>query len=430
MSIVSFHITDRRKNPSGKNLNNRKRFIDRVKKSIDVSKGLKKRGIGDESEEEVTISKDGIEEPQFQYDRENGGIWDHILPGNKEYTVGDTIPRPRGGQGGGGSQGSPDGEGEDDFRFALSRDEYIDILFADLELPDMLKDTEKHIMSWTMRRAGFTPVGPASNLALEQSMIKSIARRLALKTPKLALIAELEEELENEKDEKRRLEIEEQIKELRERANAIPFLDKTDLRYHNTVKTPLPITQAVMYCLMDVSGSMTEHMKDLSKRFYILLYIFLKRIYKNVEVVFIRHTHEAEIVDEDTFFHSPETGGTVVSTAYEVMRKDIIARFPVDEWNIYGAQCSDGDNTMSDNDISKKYLHELLPWLQYLTYVEVSRDMQHFPPGFVKRESDVWQMMKQMELLFPNKIAMRNLGNKDEVVPVFRSLFVKKDSSK
>ena len=427
--LTSFNITDRRLNPSGKSSSDRKRFIDRVKKSIDISKGLKKRGVGDESEEEVSISRDGIEEHHFQYDRKSGGIWDHILPGNKEYSVGDKIPRPKEG-GGAGTQGSPDGEGEDDFRFALTRDEYLDILFGDLALPDMVKDTEKHVISYTMRRAGYTPVGAASNLALEQTMIKGISRRMALKNPKLVLIAELEEELENETDEKHRIELEEQINELKIRAAAIPFLDKTDLRYHNTVKQALPITQACMFCLMDVSGSMTEHMKDLAKRFYILLYLFLKKIYKDVEVVFVRHTHEASVVDEDTFFHSPETGGTIVSTAYDVTKKEILKRFPVDEWNIYVAQASDGDNYQGDNDVSKKFLGELLPWLQYLAYVEVSRDMQHFPPDFVRRESDVWQLIKVMQDLYPEKIAMRNLGNADEVVPVFRSLFAKrKDTS-
>lgn len=415
--LTTFHITDRRKNPSGKSTGNRKRFIDRVKKNIDISKGLKDRKISDQSEEEVSISRDGIEEPQFQYDYKNGGIWDHILPGNKHYQPGDGIQRPREGGGGGGSQGSPDGDGEDDFRFALTHDEYIDVILGDCSLPDMVKDSQKSMVSFKMRRAGYTPVGASCNLALEQSMIKSISRRIALKNPKLLLIAELEDELENETDEKRRLELEEQLTELRIRANAIPFLDKYDLRFHNTVKESLPITQAVMFCLMDVSGSMSEQMKDLAKRFYILLYIFLKRIYKNVDVVFIRHTHEAEVVDEDTFFHSTETGGTVVSTAYDVMRKEIIKKYPIDDWNIYAAQASDGDNSYNDNEIAQKYLVEMLPWLQYLTYIEVQTDRH--------RDSEVWQMMEKMQLTTP-KIAISKLRNKDEVVPVFRSFFTKK----
>jgi len=217
-----------------------------------------------------------------------------------------------------------------------------------------------------------------------------------------------------------------EIAELQARASGIPYLDKTDLRFHNTVKHPQPITQAVMFCLMDVSGSMTEHMKDLAKRFYILLYVFLKRQYKDVQVVFIRHTHEAMEVDEDTFFHSPETGGTVVSTAYIEMNRVVKERFPIDQWNIYAAQASDGDNTASDNDKSHNLLIHMLPYIQYMTYIECTRSQENFPPGFVRRESDLWQMMKGIVAEHPNKVAMRAIGHKDQLIEVFRSLFRKK----
>jgi uncharacterized sporulation protein YeaH/YhbH (DUF444 family) len=428
--IVRFHITDRRLNPSGKNLNNRQRFMKRVRKKIEnsVAKGLKDRGIVGEGDTEISISTDGIDEPKFVYDSSQG-IWDHMLPGNQDYTVGDTIPRPKGNDGGGGSEGSPDGEGEDDFRFYISREEYIDALFGDLALPEMVKQSEKQSMQYVMRRAGYTPVGAASNLALERTMIQGISRRIALKTPKLVEIKTLMEELENETDEDRRKVITEQIEALRGRALAIPFLDKSDLRYHNTVRQQIPITRAVMFCLMDVSGSMTEHMKDLAKRFYILLYIFLQRQYKDVDVVFIRHTHEAGEVDEETFFHSPETGGTVVSTAYAEMSRIVRERYPIAEWNIYAAQASDGDNTTSDTDTCKGMLNVMLPWIQYFTYIEVGRDEQHFPPGFVHRSSDVWTMMENMMTVFPNSLAIRRVGNKNDIVDVFRSLFKKREEA-
>jgi uncharacterized protein len=426
---ISYHITDRRLNPGGKNLNNRQRFMERVNEKIkqSVAKGLNRRGVSDQSDAEISISKDGIEEPSFQYDT-NSGVWDYLLPGNKEYQVGDTIPRPTGGAGAGGSKGAPDGEGEDEFRFYVSYDEYINAIFGDLELPEMVKESEKSVVSFVWRRAGYTTVGPASNLALEQTMIKGISRRIALKTPKLVRITELKEELEEETDENRRLEIELEIAELQARAAGVPFLDKTDLRYHNTVKHPLPITQACMFCLMDVSGSMTEHMKDLAKRFYILLYIFLKRQYKDVDVIFIRHTHVAIEVDEDTFFHSPETGGTVVSTAYEEMEKIVRARYPVDQWNIYCAQVSDGDNTASDNEKCEHMLNYMLPWMQYLTYIEVGRDGEHFPSGFVRRDSDLWQLMAEIVKSHPNKVAVRKYNNKNELIEMFRSIFKKRDT--
>jgi uncharacterized sporulation protein YeaH/YhbH (DUF444 family) len=429
--MLSFHVTDRRLNPGGKNSNNRQRFIKRVKKKIEnsVTKDLNKRGIEDRSDAEISISRDGIDEPQFQYDV-NHGIWDHLLPGNKEYNVGDTIPRPNGGEDGSGSEGSRDGEGEDDFRFYVTYDEYINAIFGDLSLPDMVKESEKHTMHSSLRRAGFTPVGAASNLALERTMIQGIARRIALKTPKIAEISALQDELDDPATaDARRLEIMDLITELRSRAMAVPFLDKSDLRYHATVKVAVPISKALMFCCMDVSGSMTEHMKDLAKRFYILLYVFLKRQYKDVQVVFIRHTHEAVEVDEDTFFHSPETGGTVVSTAYDEMIKIIKARYPVSEWNIYGAQASDGDNTHSDNAVCSERLNVILPWVQYFTYIEVGRDEQQFPNGFVHRPTEVWDLMESMLKTFPNKLAIRRVGNRNEIVDVFRSLFKKRQES-
>ena len=102
-----------------------------------------------------------------------------------------------------------------------------------------------------------------------------------------------------------------------------------------------------MFCLMDVSGSMTEHMKDLAKRFYMLLYVFLKRRYRHVEIVFIRHTDRAEEVDEETFFHGPASGGTLVSSALQAMHDIVRSRFRPADWNIYAAQASDGDNSYS-----------------------------------------------------------------------------------
>ena len=104
-----------------------------------------------------------------------------------------------------------------------------------------------------------------------------------------------------------------------------------------------------MFCLMDVSGSMDEERKDIAKRFFILLYLFLTRNYERIEVVFIRHHTIAKEVDEDEFFHSRESGGTVVSSALKLMQEIIRERYPLTEWNIYAAQASDGDNWDDDS---------------------------------------------------------------------------------
>ena len=103
-----------------------------------------------------------------------------------------------------------------------------------------------------------------------------------------------------------------EIEALKAKIRRIPFIDPIDIRFRRFETVPKPVAQAVMFCLMDVSGSMTEHMKDLAKRFYMLLYVFLKRRYRHVEIVFIRHTDRAEEVDEQTFFYGPASGGTLV----------------------------------------------------------------------------------------------------------------------
>jgi len=429
------HIVDRRLNPSGKNLANRQRFMRRAKSMIRkaVHESSASRSIKDADQGgEVVLPAQGVQEPSF-HRSSTGGIRDHLLPGNKEYIAGDTIPRPQGGGGGRGSEGSPDGEGEDDFRFALSRDEFVDLFLEDLELPDLAKRRVVSAEAVSYHRAGYSVSGSPANLALNRTVRNSLSRRIALRRPKPGELDALREEIaafgDDEEHAARRLELEEELRRKQRRTSLIPYIDPLDVRYKRFEAIPKPVAQAVMFCLMDVSGSMTEHMKDLAKRFYVLLYIFLKRRYKNVDVVFIRHTHQASEVDEDTFFNSPETGGTVVSTALEEMQKVIEERYSPDNWNIYAAQASDGDNTASDNDRTAHLLTQvLLPSCQYYAYLEVGRDSEHFPPGFIRRDSDLWQTYSSI-IKNGAPMAMRKVGHRRDIYPVFRELFAKKVGS-
>jgi hypothetical protein len=429
------HIVDRRLNPSGKNLANRQRFMRRAKSLIRkaVHETSASRSIKDADQEgEVSLPAQGVHEPSL-HRAGSGGIRDHLLPGNKEYIEGDTIPRPQGGAGGGGSEGSPDGEGQDDFRFALSREEFVDLFLEDLELPDLAKRRVVSAEAVTWHRAGYSVTGSPANLALNRTVRNSLSRRIALRRPKADELDKLREEIaalspDGEEERARRLELEEELTRKLRRTGAIPYIDPLDVRYRRFEAQPKPVAQAVMFCLMDVSGSMTEHMKDLAKRFYVLLYIFLKRRYKNVDVVFIRHTHQAQEVDEDTFFHSPETGGTVVSTALEEMQRVIEERYSPDSWNIYAAQASDGDNTASDNDKTAALLVDvILPVCQYYAYLEVGRDSEHFPPGFIRRDSDLWQTYTAIARSGA-PLAMRKVGHRRDIYPVFRELFARKSA--
>jgi uncharacterized sporulation protein YeaH/YhbH (DUF444 family) len=237
----------------------------------------------------------------------------------------------------------------------------------------------------------------------------------------------LREEIERLADDPssvRAAEIEEELKVLLRRSKAIPFIDPIDVRYNRFEAVPKPVTQAVMFCLMDVSGSMTESMKDLAKRFFMLLYLFLERRYRHVELVFIRHTHEAKEVDEQTFFYSTETGGTVVSTALEQMRQIVQSRYSPADWNIYAAQASDGDNTAGDNERTANLLaHAILPVCQYFAYLEVGEHDDRFG-----RETALWRTYKLIAEA-DDALAMRRVRGRSDIYPVFRELFSRSRSA-
>jgi len=426
------YIIDRRLNPGGKSLANRQRFLRRAKAQIQraVRQTAGDRDITDlERGGEVSIPADGVREPSFRRSGD-GGVHDHILPGNKRFVEGDTVDRPPGG--GGSAAGGDNGEGEDDFRFVLTRDEFLDLFLDDLELPDLAKRRVATVEVQGMRRAGYTVTGSPVNLALLRSMRNALSRRIAMRRPKPEELLRLKEEialLEKEEATSERLpELRRTLEHLEARTRRFPYIDPIDLRYRRFEPVSRPVAQAVMFCLMDVSGSMTEHMKDLAKRFYMLLYIFLTRRYKHVEIVFIRHTHEAKEVDEETFFNSPETGGTVVSSALREMQRIVEERYSPDAWNIYAAQASDGDNSPNDGTTSAALLRDaILPVCQYYAYLEVGSDSDRMQTGFINHKTSLWQTYEALQEQGAN-LAMRKVNHRREIYPVFRELFRRRDA--
>jgi uncharacterized sporulation protein YeaH/YhbH (DUF444 family) len=423
------NIVDRRPNPKGKSLSNRQRFLGRARAEVKsaVQEALRKRKVADiEHGEKVAIPTRGISEPIFHHNRRTGRS-DHVVPGNKEYVRGDEIPRPQGGEGGRGSEGSPDGSGEDAFEFTLSKEEFLDMFFEDLELPDLVKKSLKETMAVDLQRAGYTVTGTPANLSIPRTLRQSMARRISLHRPKLADLAALREAIDEAQargdgEEAERLTRE--LERIERRTKIIPYIDPIDVRYRRFERVPRPNTEAVMFCLMDVSGSMTEAMKDLAKRFFMLLHVFLIRRYRHVDVVFVRHTSTAEEVDEETFFYSRETGGTVVSTALEKMLEIARARYPTDRWNIYGAQASDGDNYGADSGRCVQLLGgEVLPLCQYFAYVEVGDGMGGSLTG-LSRDSDLWRAYSEVAPAHPH-FAMRRVGDPAQIFSVFHELFAK-----
>ena len=411
------HIVDRRLNPGGKSLENRQRFLRRAKALVQgaVKKTSQNRDIKDVLEGgEVTIPLDGMDEPRF---RREGGTRDMVLPGNKKFVEGDILPRPN--QGGGRGTGPGEGDSEDAFRFVLSRDEFVNLFLDDLELPDLAKRKLAEAESEGLHRAGYTTSGSPANISVSRTVKLALARRVALRRPRPEQIAELEAEAA-EADEPRRSELLAQIAALKAKAKRIPFIDPIDIRYRRFETVPKPVAQAVMFCLMDVSGSMSEHMKDLAKRFYMLLYVFLKRRYRHVEIVFIRHTDRAEEVDEDTFFHGPASGGTLVSSALQAMHDIVRTRFRPADWNIYAAQASDGDNMTSDSLLTGRLLTEqILPVTQFFAYLEVGEAANY---TFDMPDSSLWTLYERLR----NEgapLAMRKVSERSEIFPVFQDLF-------
>ena len=441
------NIIDRRKNgdlrnPGSKSTGNRQKFIkrtrDEIRKSIHDTLGKRSvKGTGDS--QDVVITRKGIAEPQFNHNPQTGSR-DIVLPGNKDFVEGDHLEKPKGGgagQGSGEGDASNEGIGEDEFAFALSNDEFINILFEDLELPHMISKENKAVERFELTRSGYTNDGNPAQMNLEKSMVNSLGRKIALKTPKLKKIRELQEELDNldkffyktTKEQKeateewvRYQEIEEEIRKLRIRANAISFVDPVDLRYNNFSKKPAPISQAVVFFIMDVSASMSQQHKDLAKRFFMLLNLFVSRKYKRVECVFIRHHILATECTEDDFFNNKENGGTIVSSAFKLSKEILADRYSPNEWNIYFAQASDGDNWDNDNEELLNILDkDILPITQYFSYIQVGMKRHGY-----YNSGNLLQEYVKLEAVHEN-IITKHIEQHSDIYPVFREIFKTRD---
>jgi len=433
--MTSFRFIDRRKNPKGKSLGNRQRFLRRAKTQIKeaVNKSLRDRSLKElDKGEKISIPSKSTAEPRFHLDPDSGER-EAVHPGNKEFTPGDKIKKPPKGGKGMGKDASDSGEGEDNFQFTLTQDEFLDIFFEDLELPNLVKRSLKEIKSTAFKRAGITVAGSPTNLNLIRTMRNAHGRRLALGRPSTKKMNELKERLfrleriaqptEDEVTEKKSVIAKLEAMEARRRW--APFIDPLDVRYNAFEPTPVETTAAVMFCLMDVSGSMGEREKDLTKRFYMLLYLFLKRRYERVEVVFIRHTHHAEEVDEETFFYSRQSGGTVVSTALEKMLEVQKDRFPAADWNIYVAQASDGFTQSGDANRCVEMLQDdIMPISQYYAYIEIldERELEVFSDA--DSGAELWRAYRGFAPSCPH-FAQTRIAKPQDIFPVFRELFAK-----
>ena len=413
------NLIDRRLNGRNKSALNRERFLRRYKEHIRraVQNLVGKRSIGDMTGGgDVTIPARDIAEPTFRHG--SGGDREIVVPGNRKFGKGDKLRRPEDDEEGGGG-GAGEGDGSDDFVFSLSREEFLNIFFDDLELPRMLRNVLGQIERSKPARSGYTSEGAPCNISIVRTLQTALGRRIALSGALNGRIAELHDELAvtYERDASRIEFLNSELEALTAKHEQVPFLDSIDLRYRHRVMTPAPMARAVMFCLMDVSASMDESKKDLAKRFFTLLYLFLSQKYERVELVFIRHTDDAEEVDEHAFFNDPRSGGTVVLSALELMHKVVAERYPASEWNIYAAQASDGDAFGADVGQSARFLHEqLLPLARHFAYIETV-------DSSAVRTSALWAEYGAIDA--PDNFAMQRVARREDIYPVFRELFRK-----
>jgi len=415
-------LIDRRQQGKNKSAVNRQRFLKRHKTQIrrSLEKRLRERSITDiDKGESINIAGDDTSEPLFQHGP--GGRQIRVFPGNHEFSNGDKLPRPEGAGTGSGQKASNSGEGSDDFIFQISQQEFLELLFEDLELPNLIRKQLAVDREFKPRRAGFSSSGSPSNISVIRSMRSASARRIAMSAGKRKKLRALQEQLKLLRQQPAfsvalATELEEEITQLRDKINRVPFLDDIDLRYHQQILDPVPCSKAVMFCIMDVSGSMDQATKDLAKRFFILLYLFLDRHYEKTDVVFIRHHTVASEVDEHDFFYSRESGGTVVSSALKLTQELIDKRYPTNEWNIYAAQASDGDNWPDDTASCQQILTNLLPKLQYFAYVEIAQ-----------RDNVLWKSYLSIEEEHGDSFAMQHITSAADIYPVLRALFRKQN---
>jgi len=429
---MSYTIIDRRVNGKGKSIPNRQKFLKRVTKNV---KEMMKKSVQNGKISDIAIGAGGkvkvpitdINEPHIRHGA--GGLRRKVLPYNKRFVEGDQIPRPpSGGRGKGNGNGSGNGQGEDSFTFTLTKDEFLDYFFEDMELPNLHRKQINIVDDYKIKRAGYSTDGTPSRLDILRSMREAVGRRFALsKNPNKEEIEQLTEELEvlketifprmlkNEdvtKEQSRIAEIEELLAKLKKEGR-VAFVDDMDLRYRQWTLEPVPATQAAVFCIMDVSGSMTEWHKDLAKRFFMLLYLFLYYNYKKVDLVFIRHHNTAKEVNEQEFFYAKDTGGTTVSSGLELMLEIAKKRYNNLQWNIYVAHCSDGDAEYGDIVLTQDLFREILSMVQYYFYVEIS-----------KRDNS--ELHNALTSVAGENFASVSVSDPNEIYPVFKGLFEKR----
>lgn len=386
----------------------RKRHREKVRQAIKENLGnilSEEAIIGKSGDKKIKVPIKGIKEYRFIFGNNSGGAGQ----GEGGEQPGDVINT---GQNKGKGIGNPGSEpGEDIYETEITLDEIIELLLEDLELPDLEKKKLREIQQEKMlKKRGYKKSGIRVRLSRKRTAIQRIKRKKSF----LRALNEL-----NKTQKKIRTNsLAKAIKMIKQRKNIakkrFPF-HNDDLRYNRVTPKIKKHSNAVVFCIMDTSGSMDIEKKYMARSFYFLLYKFIKVKYQNTEIVFIAHHTEAKEVTEDEFFHKAESGGTKISSGYKKALEIIEDRYNPSLWNIYAFHCSDGDNFDDDNENAVLYALKLSEIANLFGYGEIK------PDGSINFSS----MLKLYEKIISENFSTVSIRQRQEIFPALKKFLNK-----
>jgi uncharacterized protein len=372
--------------------------------------------IGKDKDRVIKVPLRGIKEYRFVYGENSPGA----AQGDGDSQPGQVVGKSGKDGPGKGDERAGDRPGVDYYETDVTLEELIDIMFEDLELPNLERRALREIQSdYSTKRKGYRKVGIRVRLDKRRTARQRVMRVLAAQRRNGASAAPSEEELENDED----AALDELDQTPSANVGSIPALKRRrhpfhqdDLRYKHIEVDTKEESNAAVICIMDTSGSMDTMKKYLARSFFFLLYQFISTRYRNVEIVFIAHHTEANEVTEEEFFHKGESGGTFISSGYARALQIIAERYHPSLWNVYAFHCSDGDNFDSDNPAALKSAEELAEICNLFGYGEIK------PLGSRYYESSMLNVFRRIQA--PNFHTVL-IERKEDIWPSFKAFLAK-----
>ena len=342
--------------------------------------------IGNTGEKTVKIPVKVMDDYHFRHLQGDPDDREHVSQGDGSGQIkpGDHLGRrPKKGKqgaGGGAAGGTP---GEDYYEAEIDIDTLAAIIFEDLGLPRLKPVANKLIVSSDAQFTDVTTKGNISNIDKRRSLKENIKRNVIVG-----------------------------------REPGSNWHD-SDLRYRTWEPVTKEESNAVVFALIDSSGSMGPYEKYIARSFYFWMVNFLRTKYNRVQIRFISHHTEAKEVTEDEFFHRGESGGTMASSAYKLAHEMLLADYPPSSWNAYVFHFSDGDNFTSDNDACLHWARLLKARCNQVGYGQIGREQNY---GFGAGIASLAQVFRPLE--GENFLSVM-INGKGDIWPALKRFFAK-----